>query len=83
MNDRNRDDYFNLDNFDESLDSRDYRRRQPNRRQSNYGGRPPYNKRRPNRRNRTRTRNRIIIVTCFLLIFALLITLIEIGRAHV
>ena len=76
MSDRNRDDYFNLDNFDESLDSREYRRRQPNRRQSNYGGRPSYNKRRPNRRNRTRTRNRIIIVTCFLLIFALLITLI-------
>ena len=76
MSDRNRDDYFNLDNFDESLDSREYRRRQPNRRRSNYVGRPSYNKRRPNRRNRTRTRNRIIIVTSGLLIVVLLVTLI-------
>ena len=28
MSDRNRDDYFDLDNFDETIDSRDYRRRQ-------------------------------------------------------
>lgn len=78
MSDRNRDDYFDLDNFDDSLDSREYRRRQPNRRQTAYGGRPSYNKRRPSkrRRNRTRIRNRIIIVTAGLLAVVLFITLI-------
>lgn len=77
MSDRNRDDYFNLDNFDESIDSRDYRRRQSNRRQSGYNNRPSYNKRRPNkRRNRVRTRNRIVIVTSGILVIALLVTLV-------
>ena len=77
MSDRNRDDYFDFDIFDDSIDSRDYRRRQPNRRQTGYNGRPPYN-RRPSqkRRNRTRTRNRIVIVTAFLLALVLFITLI-------
>ncbi len=74
MSDRNRDDYFDLDNFDDSVDSREYRRRQPNRRQHSYGGRPSYNSRR--RRNRTRIRNRIIIVTAFVLVIVLLVTLI-------
>ena len=89
MSDRNSSDYFNLDNFDESLDSRDYRRRQSVRRgNSQSGSRPSYNRRPPNnripsgnkrrrrRRNRTRIRNRIIIVTSFLLVIVLLVTLI-------
>ncbi len=93
MSDRNSFDYLNLDNFDESLDSRDYRRRRPERRggSMSYSGRPSYDRRRsggrrPNsrrpssrrrrRRNRRRTRNRIVIVLSFLLVFALLITLI-------
>ncbi len=78
MSDRNRDDYFDLDNFDDSVDSRDYRRRQPNRRQTNYGGRPSYNTRRPvkRRRNRTRTRNRVMIVTAGLLAVVLVFTLL-------
>lgn len=88
MSDRNSSDYLNLDNFDESLDSRDYRRRQSVRRSSGSASRPSYNRRRPpnrrrpanrrrrRRRNRTRIRNRIIIVTSFLLIIVLLVTLI-------
>ncbi len=83
MSDRNSSDYLNLDNFDESLDSRDYRRRQSVRRSSTVS-RPSYNRRRPpnrrrrrrRRRNRTRIRNRIIIVTSFLLVITLLVTLI-------
>ena len=63
MENRNRDDYFNFDAFDESIDSRDYRRRQPDRRGAGYGSRPGYDRRRPNRRrNRTRMRNRAIII---------------------
>lgn len=83
MSDRNSSDYFNLDNFDESLDSRDYRRRQSVRRgNSQSGSRPSYNRRPSNnrrnrrRRNRTRIRNRIVIVTSFILVLVLLITLI-------
>lgn len=77
----NRDDYnyFDSDNFDVSYDSRDYRRRQPQRRQGSYGRRPQYNNsRRPSRRNKRRTRNRIIIVTCGILILILLIVLISV-----
>ena len=77
MSNRNNDDYFNLDNFDESLDSREYRRRQPNRRNTSYNGRPSYNKRKNmQRRKRVRLRNRIVIVVSGLLILTLLITLI-------
>ena len=80
MSDRNRDDYFNLDNFDDSIDSREYRRRQPNRRQTSYNSNPSYNRRRPSkRRNRTRTRNRILIVVALVLVVALIITLIVVA----
>ena len=83
MSDRNSSDYLNLDNFDESLDSREYRRRQPNRRGGSVtsSGRPPYDRRPParkRRRNRRRIRNRIVIVLSFLLILTLLTTLIVI-----
>ena len=83
MSDRNSSDYLNLDNFDESLDSREYRRRQPNRRGGSVprNGRPPYDRRPParkRRRNRRRIRNRIVIVLSFLLILTLLTTLIVI-----
>lgn len=87
MSDRNEYNYFDLDNFDEDLsDSRAYRRRQPQRRQGTYNGRPVYSKnyssgkRRPTGRNprkmRKRTRNRIIIVAGGILIFAILIFLL-------
>lgn len=77
VSDRNRNDYFDLDNFDDSIDSRDYRRRQPVRRQSSYSGRPSYNRRRPKKKGmKTRTKNRLILVGLALLIIALLITLI-------
>ena len=69
VSDRNRNDYYNLDNFDDSIDSRDYRRRQPNRRQTSYNGRPSYDRRRLNKmRNYRRTRNRIIIVVSLILV---------------
>ncbi len=78
MENRNRDDYFNFDAFDESIDSRDYRRRQPDRRGAGYGSRPGYDRRRPNRRrNRTRMRNRAIIIGGALLILILLIVLLS------
>lgn len=81
MDYRNRDDYFDLDNFDDSIDSRDYRRRQPNRRQTSYNGRPGYDRRpnrRPNRRrNRTRLRNRIMIISAGVLILILFILLLS------
>ena len=80
MSDRNNSDYFDFDNFDESLDSRDYRRRQPARRNNSYNGRPSYNRRRPSkRRMRVRTRNRILMVTSAVLVLALLITLIVLA----
>ncbi len=88
MSDRNSYDYFNFDTFDEGIDSRDYRRRQPDRRNSStynmrpsYNRRPQNNRRRRRRRNRRRLRNRILIVTSGILILALLITLIAV-MAH-
>ena len=85
MSDRNRDDYFDLDNFDETIDSRDYRRRQAarNNRSSSYGNRRPSSRRpssrRPNsrRRNRTRLRNRIVILAGGAAILIFLIILIS------
>lgn len=76
MSDRD-DRYFDLDNFDDSIDSREYRRRQPNRRQTSYNGRPVYQNRGRNkrRRNRRRTRNRIIIVSVAVALLALIILL--------
>lgn len=72
VSDRNRNDYFDLDNFDESIDSRDYRRRQPVRRQT-----ASYNRRRPKKKGmKTRTRNRIILVSLALVIVALLVVLL-------
>lgn len=81
MDYRNRDGYFDLDNFDDSIDSRDYRRRQPNRRQTNYNGRPGYDRRpnrRPNRRrNHTRLKNRIMIISAAVVILILFILLLS------
>ena len=71
MANRNDYDYFDLDNFDDSFDSRSYRRRQQQRIQSSYGRQPAYNvsprKRRNKRRNKRRTRNRIIMVSSAIL----------------
>lgn len=80
MSDYNRDDYFDLDNFD---DSRDYRRRQPDRRQSSYNGKPVYRssvsrKRRKAQRMR-RIRNRAIIIGSGVLILALIILLFTLA----
>lgn len=76
MNNRNDYDYFDLNNFDDSYDSRDYRRR-TQRGNGAYNRRPAGNssyKRRPSkRRNRRRTRNRIIIVTAFVLVLAVIV----------
>ena len=69
-------DYFVLDNFDDGYDSRDYRRRQPQRRQNSYNNRPAYNTNR-RRNNKKRTRNRIIIVSCGILIIILLVVMIS------
>ncbi len=80
MSDRNRNDYYNLDNFDDSIDSRDYRRRQPNRRQTSYNGRPSYDRRRLNKmRNYRRTRNRIIIVVSLILVVTLVVLMIVLA----
>ena len=77
MSDRNNSDYYNFHNFDDSIDSRDYRRRQPDRRNNYSNGRPPYNKRRPSkRRMKTRTRNRIIIVSTAVVALVLVIVLL-------
>ncbi len=80
MSDRNRDDYFDLDNFDDSIDSREYRRRQQARsnRSSYSNGRRP-SSRRPSsrRRNRTRIKNRIVILTAAAVIIITLIFLIS------
>ncbi len=75
MSKRNDYNYFDLDNFDDSYDSRDYRRRQPQRRQGSYNRRPSYNTGRK-RRNSRRTRNRIIIVSGGIIIFILIFLLI-------
>ena len=40
MSRRNDYDYFDLDNFDDSIDSREYRRRQQQRRSASYAARP-------------------------------------------
>lgn len=77
MSKRNDYDYFDLDNFDDGYDSRDYRRRQPQRRQGSYNRRPSYNTNRRRRNNKRRTRNRIIMVTCGILIIILLIVMIS------
>lgn len=77
MSKRNDYDYFDLDNFDDSYDSRDYRRRQPQRRQDSYNNRPAYNTNRRRRNNKKRTRNRIIIVSCGILIIILLVVMIS------
>lgn len=80
MSQRNDYNYFDLDNFDESIDSRDYRRRQPQRRQGSYNQRPVYNvsRRRPKKRNKRRTRNRIMIVSCAILVLILIIVLLSV-----
>lgn len=77
MSKRNDYDYFDLDNFDDGYDSRDYRRRQPQRRQGSYNRRPAYNTNRRRRNNKKRTRNRIIIVSCGILIIILLVVIIS------
>lgn len=78
MSDRNRDDYFDLDNFDETIDSRDYRRRQAARNnRSSYNNRRPSGRRPNRRRNRTRIRNRVIMLGGAALILILLIFLIS------
>lgn len=79
MSNRNDYDYFDLDNFDDGYDSRDYRRRQPERRQGSYNKRPTYNsgRRRPPKRNNKRTRNRIIIILSGILILVVLILILS------
>lgn len=79
MSNRNDYNYFDLDNFDDNYDSRDYRRRQPQRRQTSYG-RPTYNtgNRRGGRNNKRRTRNRIIIVSAAILILILFVVLLSV-----
>ena len=77
MSKRNDYDYFDLDNFDDGYDSRDYRRRQPQRRKGSYNSRPAYNTNRRRRNNKKRTRNRIIIVSCGILIIILLVIMIS------
>lgn len=77
MSKRNDYDYFDLDNFDDGYDSRDYRRRQPQRRQGSYNKRPVYNSASRRRNNKRRTRNRIIMVSCGILIIILIIVCIS------
>ncbi len=77
MANRNDYDYFDLDNFDDSFDSRSYRRRQQQRMQGSYNRRPAYNVRSRKRRNKRRTRNRIMIVSgaiLFLIFFIVLLS---------
>ena len=79
MSRRNDYDYFDLDNFDDSIDSREYRRRQQQRRPASYAARPSSQRpvRRPvKRRNKRRTRNRIIIVASALIILFVIIFII-------
>ena len=79
MSRRNDYDYFDLDNFDDSIDSREYRRRQQQRRSASYAARPSSQRpaRRPvKRRNKRRTRNRIIIVVSALVILFVIIFII-------
>ncbi len=81
MSNRNDYDYFDMDNFDDSYDSRDYRRRQQSRRQGSYNRRPAYNsyssdRKRRKRKNSRRTRNRVIIVASAIAIIALFILIL-------
>ena len=88
MSNRNDYDYFDLDNFDESYDSRTYRRRRPQQRQGRQGGynrRQSYNNNRRNnsgrnvrRKNKRRTRNRIIIVSCGILLIIFVYSLLSV-----
>lgn len=78
MSKRNDYDYFLNDNFDDGYDSRDYRRRQPQRRQGSYNRRPVYNVNRRRSRNKRRTRNRILIVSCGILIIILVVVLLSV-----
>lgn len=75
MSNRNNNDYFDLNNFDDSYDSNQYRRRQVQRRQGSYNRRPTYNSQ-GRRQYKRRTRNRIIIISAAVVIVAVLITLI-------
>ena len=80
MSRRNDYDYFDLDNFDDSIDTREYRRRQQQRRPASYAARPSsqHSGRRPVRRrkNRKRTRNRIIIVASAAVILIVIILIL-------
>ena len=79
MSRRNDYDYFDLDNFDDSIDSREYRRRQQQRRSASYAARPSSQRpvRRPvKRRNKRRTRNSIVIVVSALVILFVIIFII-------
>lgn len=79
MSRRNDYDYFDLDNFDDSIDSREYRRRQQQRRSASYAARPSSQRpvrRTVKRRNKRRTRNRIIIVVSALVILFVIIFII-------
>ena len=79
MANRNDYNYFDLDNFDDSYDSRSYRRRQQQRMHGSYNRRPSYNVRpRKRRRNKRRTRNRIIMVSCAILLVIFMIVLLSI-----
>lgn len=73
---RNDYDYFDLDNFDDGFDSRDYRRRQPQRRGGSYNKRSAYGRGR--RANSKRTRNRIIIVSVAVLLVMMIIVMISV-----
>ena len=78
MSNRNDYDYFDLNNFDERYDSRDYRRRQPQRRQGSYNRRPAYNVGMARRRNKRRIRNRVMIVSGFVLILIFVVLLLSV-----
>lgn len=77
MSKRNDYDYFDMDNFDDGFDSRDYRRRQPQRRQGSYNSRSSYNVSSRRKHNKRRIRNRMIIVTSGILILILIIVLLS------
>lgn len=82
MSRRNDYDYFDLDNFDETRDTREYRRRQQQRPPASYATRRPssqYSGRRPvkrKRRNSKRFRNRVIIITLALIVLAVIACII-------
>lgn len=77
MANRNDYDYFDLDNFDDSIDGRNYQRRQRQRIQSSYNRRPSYNVRSRKRRNKRRTRNRIIMVSSAILFVIFFIVILS------